>query len=316
MIILGPLTPIIFTGNMAAQRIIFTLLFLTGLQIFTLAQDRKLPSPPNGIWLHDNIFIDQTEVANLHWLEYLHYLKKDSSLSVYLRALPDTTVWDAIDTTGHYKENYFRGPAYQQFALVGISYAQALDYCRWRSAVVNERIAEEARKAKRVPAHRVAYRLPTIEEWEEAAAGKLNPKRHPFGYKRYLKKPELDQPVEELYQRINTELFTFHEFEELITRFKRKGRVPEFNCVKSVEGILTYSNLMPEPVQEPPKNSLDIYGMIGNVAEMTSSRGIAKGGSFLHRCEDCTISKVQEYTRPTPWLGFRCIAEVELLEEE
>lgn len=280
------------------------------------AQEKELPTPPNGVWLHENIFIDKSEVANVHWLEYLHYLQQDSSLSAYIRALPDTTVWDAIDTTGHYKKNYLRGQPYAYLALVGISYEQALDFCQWRSAVVNEKINEEARKNGRSPSHQVVFRLPTVEEWEKAAAGKLSVDKHPYGYKRYLKRPELDQPVEELYQRTNTSDITYDEFKDLIKKFKRKGRVPEFNCVKSVEGILTYSNLMPEYIYEPPKNSLDLYGMIGNVAEMTSTKGIAKGGSFLHRCEDSTIEKYQEYSRPAPWLGFRCVAEVHLPEEE
>lgn len=298
------------------SKTLLALLVIFCLHTPAFAQERSLPTPPNGVWLHENIFIDQTEVANMHWLEYLYYLERDSSLSVYLRALPDTTVWDAIDTSGHYKENYFRGPPYRYFALVGISYEQALDYCQWRSDVVNAKIAEDAQKEGRSPSHRFVFRLPTIDEWEEAAAGKLSADKYPYGHKRYLKKPELNQPVEELYQRSNTDLLTFQEFKELIRDFKRKGRVPEFNCVKSVEGILTYSNLMPEYIQEPPKNSLDLYGTIGNVAEMTTTRGIAKGGSFLHRCEDCIIEKYQEYRRPAPWLGFRCVAEVHLLEEE
>lgn len=301
---------------MRFRQIVLALLLILGIYAPAIAQKRKFPAPPNGIWLHENIFIDQTEVANLHWQEYLHYLQQDSSLSVYIRALPDTTVWDMIDTTGHYKENYFRGPPYQQMALVGVSFEQALDYCRWRSAAVNAKIAADAKKEGRSPSHQVVYRLPTIDEWEAAAAGKLRPDRHPYGYRKYLKKPELDQPEEELYQRSNTELLTFYEFQELVSTFKRKGRVPVFNCVKSVEGILTYSNLMPEYIYEPPKNSLDLYGMIGNVAEMTNIKGIAKGGSFLHRCEDCTIEKFQEYRHPAPWLGFRCVAEVQLLEEK
>lgn len=40
-----------------------------------------------------SFFMDETEIANIHWLEYLHHLAKDSSQEVYAAARPDTTVW-------------------------------------------------------------------------------------------------------------------------------------------------------------------------------------------------------------------------------
>ena len=53
---------------------------------------------------HDNIertvtvtsfFLDETEIANIHWLEYLNDLKRSDTVSeeVYNNALPDTSVW-------------------------------------------------------------------------------------------------------------------------------------------------------------------------------------------------------------------------------
>ena len=40
-----------------------------------------------------SFYMDETEIANIHWLEYMHYLAKDSTQEVYAAALPDTTVW-------------------------------------------------------------------------------------------------------------------------------------------------------------------------------------------------------------------------------
>src|SRR6267154_5033572 len=47
-----------------------------------------------------SFYMDETEIANIHWLEYLHYLTVDSPRSsdpnvkdAYVRALPDTNVW-------------------------------------------------------------------------------------------------------------------------------------------------------------------------------------------------------------------------------
>lgn len=47
------------------------------------------------------------------------------------------------------------------------------------------------------------------------------------------------------------------------------------------------------------------YNLIGNVAEMTYIKGIAKGGSFHHYANEIGEHKVQRYTKTEPWLGFR-----------
>jgi hypothetical protein len=36
---------------------------------------------------------------------------------------------------------------------------------------------------------------------------------------------------------------------------------------------------------------MGLYNIIGNVAEMIDQEGIAKGGSWQHKLEDCNISK-------------------------
>lgn len=48
-----------------------------------------------------------------------------------------------------------------------------------------------------------------------------------------------------------------------------------------------------------------LYNLQGNVAEMTSIKGIAKGGSYYHHANEIGEHKVQRYTKPEPWLGFR-----------
>src|SRR5690606_14638094 len=40
-----------------------------------------------------SFYMDEAEVANIHWLEYLHFIKKDASEEFYRSSLPDTTVW-------------------------------------------------------------------------------------------------------------------------------------------------------------------------------------------------------------------------------
>lgn len=43
----------------------------------------------------------------------------------------------------------------------------------------------------------------------------------------------------------------------------------------------------------------------GNVAEMTSVKGVAKGGSCMHYAVEAYEGRSQTYTEPAMWLGFR-----------
>ena len=100
---------------------------------------------------HDNIertvtiasfYMDEAEVANIHWLEYLHYLKQDSTEETYKAALPDTTVWARdLSFNDPYVTYYLRYPGFRYFPVVGVNWLQANDYCTWRTAKVNEKLA-------------------------------------------------------------------------------------------------------------------------------------------------------------------------------
>ncbi len=49
-----------------------------------------------------------------------------------------------------------------------------------------------------------------------------------------------------------------------------------------------------------------LYNLQGNAAEMTSVKGIAKGGSFKHCANASMNDQVQQYSEAEGWLGFRC----------
>ena len=100
---------------------------------------------------HDNIertvtiasfYMDEAEVANIHWLEYLHFIRTDSAEEFYKSALPDTTVWARdLSFNDPYVTYYLRYPGFRYFPVVGVSWLQADDYCTWRTTKVNEGLA-------------------------------------------------------------------------------------------------------------------------------------------------------------------------------
>jgi gliding motility-associated lipoprotein GldJ len=91
-----------------------------------------------------SFYIDETEVANIHYLEYLYWVSRVFSSDypeVYKKALPDTLVWrDKLAYNEPLVELYLRHPAYQQYPVVGINWLQASDFCAWRTDRVNEQI--------------------------------------------------------------------------------------------------------------------------------------------------------------------------------
>jgi formylglycine-generating enzyme required for sulfatase activity len=91
-----------------------------------------------------SFYMDETEVTNQYWLDYMHYLKLvygDSYPEIINRALPDTLVWrEKMEYNEPYVDYYLRHPAYQDYPVVGVSWLQANEFCAWRSDRVNELI--------------------------------------------------------------------------------------------------------------------------------------------------------------------------------
>jgi gliding motility-associated lipoprotein GldJ len=96
-----------------------------------------------------SFYMDETEVTNEMYLEYLDYLKfvyppnEDKFKRIYESALPDTLVWrNRLSYNEDLVINYLRHPAFSQFPVVGVSWLQATQYAKWRTDRVNEAILE------------------------------------------------------------------------------------------------------------------------------------------------------------------------------
>ncbi len=92
----------------------------------------------------NSFFIDKTEVANVHYREYLYWLEHNFTdtpkyNNLLNGARPDSLVWRKnLSYNEPYVEYYFRHPSYNYYPVVGVSWRQAYDFCQWRTDRVNE----------------------------------------------------------------------------------------------------------------------------------------------------------------------------------
>jgi gliding motility-associated lipoprotein GldJ len=98
-----------------------------------------------------SFYMDETEVTNLMYLEYLDWLKKvfpptdETYRKIYEGAVPDTLVWrNRLGFNEVMTNNYLRHPAYAEYPVVGVSWLQAVEFSNWRTDRVNEMVLETA----------------------------------------------------------------------------------------------------------------------------------------------------------------------------
>lgn len=79
---------------------------------------------------------------------YLNSVKKDSSYNFYLTQLPDSNMG-----TNEVRNKYISGSEYDDFPVLGISWDNAMNYCKWKTLMENP------------DSILFIYRLPNCSEW-------------------------------------------------------------------------------------------------------------------------------------------------------
>ncbi|OFX62815.1 MAG: gliding motility-associated lipoprotein [Bacteroidetes bacterium GWB2_41_8] len=149
---------------------------------------------------------------------------------------PDTLVW-IRDFTFSYNEplteKYFSHVAYDEYPVVGVTWAQAKAFCLWRTKQLNS--YQDMIKMPTV----MDYRLPTEVEWEYAARGGHNSTLYPWG--------------------------------NYYSRDQEGNFVANFKPMRGNYVSDSKSSVTTMKVANFNVNSYGLYDMAGNVAEWTSS---------------------------------------------
>lgn len=267
------------------MKLVLILILLSGsLLVKGLEPSAVVPNckPVKGNFL----FASTTEVSNGDYLFFLNDQLKKLDSEDYKELLPDTSAWlHKLTYYEPYETYYFRHPAYRNYPVVNISRYQAEAFCEWLEVQLNLRFSRIVNQ----PFVAVDVRLPTDQEWQEAARGGDENAIFPWPG----------------YGMRNT---TTKNSGKFMANFMRAR-----GDYMGVAGHLNDGADITAPVRSYWPNSFGLYNMSGNVAEMLQEEGRTRGGSWASRApylEIAGIDPFQGFLNPSPEIGFRYFVEV------
>jgi len=239
-------------------------------------QDKEYTCAGNTLSMNHRLCMDMTEVSGLMYKSFLEDMKVkygDGSKE-YINNLPDFRKWEDLfpgKTMAQISRLFLETDAYALMPVVAVSYKQAVEFCDWRTQKFKEELAAMDPKKRAAFPKDFKFRLPTQKEWARM--------RFMYQEKGMLKR--IDKTAKN-----NMKVFKF------------KKNIALNNNLK-IEHIYN--------VQEPKSG---MYNVFNSVAEMTSEKGVAMGGSWRLGNDEKKYDRTYNYAVATSWLGFRCIFEI------
>ena len=224
-----------------------------------------------------SFFMLNTEVSNFEYRAFLDDLKLTGQTEKWKIAQIDTTQWMNLNAGSlqKYATYYHQHPAYSNYPVVNISHEAAQLYCEWFTEKVNKRLNTDKK---------YIFRLPEATEFIYAAEGGKTCRPYTW-----------DGP----FMR-NSKGLILCNFRSSTSSSEESG----------VAGTLNDNADVTAPVRSFWPNEFGIYHLNGNVAEMTSEKGLAMGGSWKDDADHVRNASRSNYEAGSPTVGFRIVVSV------
>jgi formylglycine-generating enzyme required for sulfatase activity len=267
---------------------IFFLLFCTSIKAQIKSKKKSSVSLPGVVPLKgEYLFIDEVEVSNLAYLEFLAWLRQTKD-SCYSEMIPDSNVWrSAFCFSEIHARYYLWSPEYVNYPVVGITHEQAVAYCNWRE----ERIMQYLRIIDS-NIDSIEIRLPSEREWKMAAKGTL-----PDGTVFPWEEKGIRHTSKEKYRGY------------ILANFKRSSQLtrPDYYDIHKYE----WDQITTEVVSYWP-NTLGLYNMAGNVSEWVEEHKAmgSNWNSYPYQARLDYSPPVLPDSFRSSTIGFRCVIEI------
>ena len=247
--------------------------------------------------LDDNLYVDKYEVNYGAWLSYYSWTLKNYGEKKASKILPDSSLIDPLiwSLFENHSTDFNTQPSFITRKPIGYFNSKIFDSIKnskkdYPDIKFNDILwypvtgitFEQANdfciwRTKVIGGDSIVYRLPSEKEWENIAIKIINDINQQKGVKDSVR-------------------------HSLCRIFNYKITKPcDCRNSKPIAEL--------EPGGRFRVNKIKIFDFFGNAAEMTSIKGIAKGGSYLHYASQSCPDSRQIYEEPEKWLGFRCVAE-------
>lgn len=267
------------------------------------------PTPPGTVEISDNLYFDYTEATNFNYLEFLYWTDRTyggRQTPEYLSIVPDSTVWTDVGSGYQGLDDfYLRHPAYRDYPVVGVSYEQALAFCKWRSDRVMEYLLIKNEVFPFIPVSNPDSVF-TIEKYFTGNYLNIQPDPRFYIY------PEYSLPDSATYFKaiLFADSLNAVNIKACKKRFDPGTLFSETNCFD-----LLQNKTLDQPYGTEPTVDVDswmckkdlITHLKGNVRELTNVKGVFYGNSFVDSCNLPANRLVKDTLYINCYTGFRNI---------
>ena len=239
-------------------------------------QDTEYLCASNTLPINSRLCIDISEVPAFVYKDYMASIAetygRDSD--EFMAAEPDYELWTTVfegTTAEELKNKFIASDDLALMPIMGISFEQAVSFAEWRTEAMEKYLNELSKNEREAFPKKFKFRLPTENEWARI--------RFLIQDKRMLK------------------------------QLAKIAKTNESSFKLSKSDLMNSSKHL-KPVYHQSAEDIGFFNVFGNVAEMTSTKGVAMGGSWSDPNTGKVFTRSFTYEGPSTAVGIRMIFEI------